>query len=72
MQEDSVKTRVAQNDLQNALGRGVFAEDRLDLFPDGRHHVSIIMPDLPEAAFLPLEFGLWRAILSLQGRNNHG
>jgi hypothetical protein len=38
VRQHRVKTRVTKEDLDDALRRGVFAEDGIELFPDGSKH----------------------------------
>jgi hypothetical protein len=36
-----MKPRIAEHDLNDALGGRVFPEDRIDLFPDRAEHISL-------------------------------
>ncbi len=41
VQQDSVKPRVTENDLKDALGGRVLTKDRLNLFPNNRDHCAL-------------------------------
>jgi hypothetical protein len=42
VRQHRMKPRVTEKNLDNALGRGVFAEDSIELFPDGSKHRVVL------------------------------
>jgi hypothetical protein len=43
VEENCMKSRIAEDDLDHALRGGIFAEDRIDLLPDSTEHSDFII-----------------------------